>query len=341
MSALRGRRLQLILFAVGTALFVYLVRSIGLRQLWENARTTGWMIVPILLLYGLVFVCNAAALRLVLRTEPRRPGFARTWAIVASGSAMNFVTPLANVGGEPYRIAALAPWVGGLRAAGAVVVHTMLRYLSFFLVWLTALALGLVLLPQTPVTVALILGGMVAVGALTGLLLAAYRRGLLEALLDRLHRVPGLRRVARRLEPRRAGLAAADRQITEFYHQRPGHFVQALLLEYASRCLFMLELCLIGLSVGVPISYPKAFVIGGLEALVTNLLFFIPYEVGTRESAMLLLFRQLGYPSGLGLYAALVSRVRDMFWIGAGLALIWASGRGRAGVAEPQGGTPL
>ncbi|PYP41593.1 MAG: hypothetical protein DMD43_05935, partial [Gemmatimonadetes bacterium] len=136
MSILRGRRLQLSLFAVGTALFGYVIATIGVGQLWDNARATGWMIVPILLLYGLVFACNAGALRLVLREEPGRPGFARTWAIVAAGSAMNFVTPLANVGGEPYRIAALAPWVGGLRAAGAVVLHTMLRYLSFFLVWL-------------------------------------------------------------------------------------------------------------------------------------------------------------------------------------------------------------
>src|SRR5690349_5002649 len=157
MNDSRGRRLHLIVFVVGATLFVYLVRTIGIRQLWDNARATGWMIVPIFLLYGLVFVCNAAALRLVLSAEPRRPGFARTWAIVAAGSAMNFVTPLANVGGEPYRIAALAPWVGGLRAAGAVVVHTMLRYLSFFLVWITAMVLGLVFLPHTAIVRALLI----------------------------------------------------------------------------------------------------------------------------------------------------------------------------------------
>src|ERR1051325_6257335 len=222
MRDFRSRRLQLSLFLVGTVLFGYLITTIGIGQLWDNARATGWMIVPILLLYGLVFACNAGALRIVLREEPGRPGFVRTWAIVAAGSAMNFVTPLANVGGEPYRIAALAPWVGGRRAAGAVVLHTMLRYLSFFLVWLTALVLGLVLLPHRPAVVGLLVAGIAGVGVLAGLLLAAYRWGLLEALLDWLHRVPGLARVARRLEPRRPDLAAADRQITAFYRRRPG-----------------------------------------------------------------------------------------------------------------------
>src|ERR1041385_6979332 len=193
MRDFRSRRLQLILFVVGTALFGYLISTIGIGQLWDNARATGWMIIPILLLYGVVFVCNAGALRLVLHKEPGRPGVAppsgrggpgcaRTWAMGAAGWAMTFVPPLANVGGEPYRIAALAPWVGGLRAAGAVVLHTMLRYLSFFLVWLTALVLGLVYLPHRPAVVALLLAGIVGVGALAGLLLAGARRGLLEAL---------------------------------------------------------------------------------------------------------------------------------------------------------------
>jgi hypothetical protein len=86
----------------------------------------------------------------------------------------------------------------------------------------------------------------------------------------------------------------------------------------------------------VPIAYPKAFVIGGLEALITNVLFFVPYEVGTRESATLLLFRLLGYAPGLGLFAALVSRLRDVLWIGAGLALGWVSGRAGPAVAGPQ-----
>src|ERR1043166_1595536 len=335
-----SRRTRLLLFAVGSVLFGYLVARIGIGELRADARATGWWIVPIVLLYGVVFGCNTRALQLILRDEPGRPGFAETWAIVVAGSALNFVTPLFNAGGEPYRVAALTPRLGGQRAAGAIVLHTMLRALSFLLVWLTALALGLALLPHTPATITLMAGGILGLGALVVLLLAGHRRGLLQGLLDRLHRVPGLGRLARKVEARRPALAAADRQITDFYHRHPGRFAQALGWEYAGRCLFMLEFVLIGLSVGTRIGYPDAFVIGGLEALITNVVFFVPFEVGTRESATLLLVRQLGYAPAFGLYAALVSRVRDLLWIGAGLVLIWANGRGRAGARQPEGGTP-
>ena len=67
---------------------------------------------------------------------------------------------------------------------------------------------------------------------------------------------------------------------------------------------------------------------------MSNLLFFVPFELGTRESATFILFRQLGYQPSLGLYAALVGRIRDLVWIAVGLVLVWARGRVRS-AAEP------
>lgn len=335
-----SRGTRLVFGGLGTAVFVSLVAHTGVGRLRADALATGWMIVPIVLLYGLVHACSAGALRLILQDEPRRPGFARIWAIVVAGTAINFITPIVNAGGEPYKIAELAPDVGTARAAGAVVLHAILRLLGFLLVWLTALFLGLVLLPRTPATLGLLAGGVAAVGALIALLLLGQRRRPLERLLDLLHRVPGLRRLAGRLEPRRPALAETDTRIADFHERHPRRFMQAVGLEYAGRCLFMLEFCLIGLSIGVRVGYLDAFVVGGLEALVTNLLFFVPFELGTRESATWLLFRQLGYGGGIGLYAALVSRLRDFLWIGAGLLLIWAGHRRRPATRPAEGSTP-
>jgi len=52
-------------------------------------------------------------------------------------------------------------------------------------------------------------------------------------------------------------------------------------------------------------------------------LFFVPFELGAREGAFYLLFGLFGLDPQLGLYASIVSRVRDIVWIGAGLLLIW------------------
>jgi Lysylphosphatidylglycerol synthase TM region len=321
------RKLQLVLFVVGAAVFAYLVARIGVGKLRADALHTGWMFVPILLVYGAVYTCNAGAWWLTMADEARRPPFWRAWAITVSSFALNFMTPLVNVGGEPFKIAAVAPWLGLRRAAGSAVLYQMLHTFGMLLSFLTATVLGLVFLPHTPALLALLGVALVVLTVLTWLLFTGHRRGGLEQALDLLHRVPLLDRLARRLEPKRATLAAMDEQITRCYHANPRRFFQALALEYVSRCLFMVEYLLIALSVGVDLGYAKAYVVGGLSQLVQNVIFVVPFEVGTKEGSLYLLFQLLGLDPALGVYTAIVSRLRDLAWIGVGLGLVWLSGR--------------
>ncbi|HZC79812.1 MAG TPA: lysylphosphatidylglycerol synthase domain-containing protein, partial [Ktedonobacterales bacterium] len=158
--------------------------------------------------------------------------------------------------------------------------------------------------------------------------LTAHRHGMLARLLSALHRVPWCGRLARALEPRRALLVQMDDQIAQFYHQHPGRFARALALEYLSRCFYMGEYYLIALSIGLPIGYWKAYLIGGLASLAQNVLFVVPFEVGTKEGVLYLLFQLLGLDPRLGVYTAIVTRLRDLAWIGAGLLLVWSASRG-------------
>lgn len=332
-----SRKLQLLLFVVGAAVFAYLLARSGARQLLADAAQTGWMFAPIVLLYGVVCACNAGAWLLIMAGEPTAPSFWRTWAITVSSFSLNFMTPLVNVGGEPFKIAAVAPWIGLRRAAGSALLFQMLHTFGLLLSFLTAALLGLIFLPRTPAIVTTLAVTVVVLTALILLLLTGHRRGGLERTLDLLHRAPLVRGLARWLEPKRPTLASLDTQITQFYHASPRRFFQALALEYVSRCLFMVEYLLIALSVGLDIGYGRAYVIGGLTQLVQNVLFVVPFELGTKEGSLYLLFQLLGLDPALGVYTAIVSRVRDLVWIGAGLGLIWLSGRrpSPAGAAAP------
>src|SRR5437899_5102794 len=126
------------------------------------------------------------------------------------------------------------------------------------------------LLPRNPALLASLALAFVVLAGLVLLLLTGHRRGGLERLLDLLHRIPLVDRVARRLEPKRATIAQMDEQITEFYHRRPRRFVQALALEYLSRSIFMIEYMLIALGVGLHMTFAQAYVIGGLSSLIQN-----------------------------------------------------------------------
>ena len=322
-----SRRVQLLLFVAGSAVFTYLVARIGVDHLLSDGARTGWLFVPIFLLYGVVYLCNAWAWWLIMADEPSHPPFWRSYSILVAGFSLNFMTPMVNVGGEPFKMAAVAPWLGLRRAAGAVVIYQMLHTLGMLLSYVTAVALGFALLPRTPAILASMTLALVVLAALVLLLLTGHRHGGLERLLDLLHRIPLLARVARRLEPRRATLAEMDAQITDFYHRRPRRLFQALLLEYLSRSIFMFEYVLIALGVGLNMTFAQAYVIGGLTSLVQNVIFVVPFEVGTKEGSLYLVFQLLGLDPALGVYTAIVSRLRDLAWIGGGLGLVWLSGR--------------
>lgn len=318
---------MLLFFLAGTAVFGVLVTRVGVGTLVADARRTGRVFPVILAAYGLVYLCNAAAWRLVLQNGSRGVSLPRAYALTTSGFALNFLTPVLNFGGEPFRVGATAGAVGIRHAAGSVLIHNVLRALSFLLGWFTSFGLALVLLPFRPGRFALLAVAMTAVGAVTVALLAGHRRALLRRLLDLLQRVPVLTSLGRRLERQRAALIEIDAQVSAFSRSTPRRFWQALGLEYLSRWALALEYFLILLGLGQRVTYLQAFVITGLESLITTVLFFFPYEIGTKEGGLYVLFRAFGIPGSLGVYAALVSRARDLAWIALGLLLV-GTGRG-------------
>ena len=330
-----NRKLQLLFFACGGAIFAFFVARIGLPAILGNARQTGWMFLPLLLLTAVVYLFHTGASWLILADEPTRPPFWRLYAITVSGFSINFITPMVNLGGEPYKAAALSSWLGGRRAAGFVVLYQMLHSLGMVLTSLTALLLALLLLPPDPALRAAIALAGAGLLLLMVVLFWAHRHGGLTRLLDLLHRLPVLDRVARRGEPIRSTLVLMDEQITRFYHDDRRRFLLALALDYLGRCLLMSEYFLILLSVGVDVGLPRAFTIGALASLAGNALFVLPYELGAKEGSLYFLFPLIGVDPALGIYAALVSRVRDLAGIAAGLGLIWGGGAGRHRRAAP------
>ncbi|HET7791009.1 MAG TPA: lysylphosphatidylglycerol synthase transmembrane domain-containing protein [Gemmatimonadales bacterium] len=333
-----SRKAQLALFLLGGSAFAYILSRIGFTSLLASARATWWVLIPLVAIGGVVYLCNSAATWLVLADEPSRPPFGRVYALTVSGFSLNFLTPMVNLGGEPYKAAGFAPWLGGRRAAGVVIVYQMLHTLGMILTFLAGIALALLLVPSDPRLAWSLTALFVALVAAFALLLWVHREGGLERLLDFLHRVPGLSRVARLVEPRRESLALLDEQIRRFYRAHRARFALAVLLEFLGRGLLLLEYYFVLLSLSIDVGLARGFMIGALASLASNVLFFLPYELGAKEGSLYVLFRMVGLRPALGVYAALIARLRDLAWIGIGLLLIWAAGRrapAPAGAGEP------
>ena len=320
-----SRKLQLAVFLAGLAIFAFLVHQAGVPGLIHSLKAARWALLPAVLAWGCVYACNTVAWRQLIDDNNGEPGIPwwRAYAITVSSFALNYITPMISLGGEPFRVAAAADYLGGPRAAGSVVSFRIVHTLGQLLFWLTAVPIAYVVVPKSArMTIALIVLCLVLLG-ITIVLLGLFRDGFVERALDVLYRLPLLRRLARRLEPRRAALVAIDDRMCELYRHHRRRLFTAIAAEYIGRAIAMLEYFFIARALGLDVDYGTAFAIGAFSQLVSNMTFFIPFDVGTKEGGLFLIFKALHLPSEMGVDTAIVSRLREMIWIAVGLSLMW------------------
>ena len=335
--AFMGRKLRWLVFALGLVVLALLVAHVGVQTIVSDAARVGRFIVLIVLVYLPVYALNALAWRMTMASTGarQRPSYRRTLGLLISGFSLNYLTPVLALGGEPFRIASIAPWLGRRRAVASVASYFLLHALANVLIWLTALFVALAVAPwPTAIRIAV---GVLTLGLLgaVAIVFRGLRRGVFEDLLDVGNRIPLVRRLVGRANHRRAALARIDAHMAAFYAASPPRFFAALALEYVARAISMAEFWLIFLGLGVKAGYLDAFVMGALTSLIMNVVFFVPLEVGTKEGALFVLAGALGLPFGTGVTTSLISRVREIIWAGVGVALVPLVGVRRAREHRP------
>ena len=339
------RRLQLLIFLVGVAFLTWLIVRTGPERLLRDLVRTGWSFVPVVLVWGGVYLSNTVAWLTVLGGTKESaaeheghstPGatipFGRAFAITVSAFSLNYITPFVSLGGEPFRGAAAARWVGAQRAAASVVGFRILHTLGQFLFWASTIVVAWFVLPPTRTIRVILLAAAAVLLPASVAALALLRARALERMLNLFGRTrllgPLGPRLAARLEPRRAALAGVDAQLAAL-GRRPGRLALALAAEVGGRFLSAAEFYFIAHAIGLPFGFAESVVTASALQVAVNVLFFVPFEAGTREGGLYAVARLLELPAGVGVYAALVTRVREVVWIAIGLGLIWAAG-GRA-----------
>ena len=322
-------KIRNILFIIGLAAVIIMLVTfdVSWSMLWQSLATTGYWLIVIMALWVVLYMMNTLTWRIILlESGPCPISFLRLLKLTISGFALNYATPVGLLGGEPYRIMELTPYVGVQRATSSVVLFAMMHIFSHFWYWVTAIVLWLIFMPLDPLMASVL--GLSAIFCAAGiyLFLKGYRNGMMVRAIRWAGHIPGLRGWAGRFATSHADdLHKIDAQIAELHAQSRRSFYTSLLLEYIGRIMQSLEIFFILLLLGVSdgwISFVHSLLILAFTSLFANLLFFIPLQLGGREGGFAMSTAQIGLTGGTGLFISIIIRVRELFFTTLGILLI-------------------
>lgn len=331
----KKKRYPVFFFIIGVLGVVLMLFKTDLNSIdWSSILSTIYIWLPTLIaLWAVIYVLHCAAYASIMGDSRKKIPFYHLVKIVISGFAINHVTPVGMVGGEPYRIMELKPYIGTEKATAATLTFTIMHTFSHLMFWLTGAVVFLCLyffsVGAFPAIVAMIIAALGIVLCL--MFLKSGKNGLALPALTLLSRIPLLGNVfARLIESKREQLSNIDREMGAF-RVRKKDFIVTTLIEYITRLLEPVEFYIIFRLLGVDISYFACVVALACASLLGNLLFFVPMQVGSREAGLALALSWTGVASPFGVTASLLARLREIFYIALGVIAMLIKGSSNPG----------
>lgn len=309
------------IFAIVVMLFTF---DMDYEELWQNLRKAGIWFPAVILLWVFIYCLNAWSWFIIIRDgKHAKIPFWKVYKLTISGFALNYATPVGLMGGEPYRIMELTPYVGASKATSSVILYVMMHIFSHFCFWLASAILYVLVEPMNW-GMGIVLSVVVAACLLAiYFFVKGYRNGMAVRSLRILGHVPFVKKWAQRFAvEKKESLERVDAQIAELHRQRKTTFYASLGLEFAARVVGCLEVYFILNILTSDVSFLACILIMAFTSLFANLFFFSPMQLGAREGGFALATGGLAIPSAFGIYTGLITRIRELIWIVIGVLLM-------------------
>lgn len=317
----------------GLVVLGLMVCQLDFKEVWEGIQRAGYWFLAVVLLWAVLYIFNTGAWWIIIKSgeeddkneEKEEKTFSFLWLykITVSGFALNYATPGGLMGGEPYRIMSLSPYISTERATSSVLLYVMTHIFSHFWFWLLSCVLYVITQPMNiPMGILL---ACVAAFCLTAIwfFLKGYKKGIAVSGMRILSHIPFVKKWAKRFfENHAEQLHTIDQQIAALHGQNPRTFFCAVGLELTCRVVSALEIFFILLVIMPSANYLQCILILAFTSLFANMLFFIPLQLGGREGGFLLSAKGLAIGAREGIFVALLVRLREIIWTAIGLLLI-------------------
>jgi len=297
--------------------------QVGLIELRMSVQALGLWLVPFLLLDSVSLWLHTVGWWACFRPGQHGLHLWQLGLLRLAGSAVNWVTPLASIGGEVAKVLLLESTMPRAQAAASVVIDKA----SFLLAQISYLVLGMLcLIKYLPLPdvwwwrISLSLG-LVSLGLIG--FVVCQRYGLLSHGIRRLSDLGIAQARLQRLSQR---LAPFDAQLRGYYVAYPWRFVGSLALHILAfafdgvQTYVLLSLLLGDRAPGLAQALMVAITVTALD----QMFFFVTANLGTLEASRFMVLSALGIAQVYGLAFGLVARIHSLVWNGLGLlAYTW------------------
>lgn len=312
------RWLSFVWLALGAALLVGLFNDLDARAVAAALGDVGWrsaLLFPVALSW---MIPNTIAWSLSFK-PPGAPFLALFEARIA-GESLNDLLPSSNLGGEPVKAWLLRPHVTFAEALSSVTVAKTTQTIAIFLFLAMGLG-GASLWADLPQEVVVAAAGVLSLlGGGSAVLLFGSASGLLGRLARTVHARFGRREAVASAAQR---ISQVDSVLADYFAAHKKRFAASTAWHLFGLMGGALELYCIGRLLDLPLS-PLGAV---LMEVVTTLFgvggFMIPGAIGAFEFGHVVSASMLGLPAASGMSMSLIRRLREVFWLLAGLGILW------------------
>jgi uncharacterized protein (TIRG00374 family) len=319
------KAIRFLLLAGGLGLAAYIVHA-NAGAIREALGRVGWGFALYVLASSLIYLCDGAAWHFTFVKGQPPVGFLKLFSIRMAGEALNKVTPLASMGGEPLKALLLTRTGSNLRDAAASVAISKncitLAQIGFIFV---AVAMALPLFPAKTgliLSFAIFPGIIFAAMIVTAILDVSLRRRQ-KLLLEQKEEAPVSDPNAKKtLKQEMIDMWA---QCADFYWENPRASAIAFVLFFLGWAGGAVETWVGARLLGLELSAYQAVVVEGLLVGINMATFFVPANAGAQEGGRAFLAPLMGLTTPGGVALAVLRRCRDVVWIGYGLLYLFAT----------------
>lgn len=311
------KKILRISLVIGFLLFLLLFYKIGPRQIWENVKNLTWQKFLILsFLRFFYYILRTINWKIVFEKYERKVSFFHLFAARIAGDSISYITPSAQIGGEPVR-AMMVNSSNKEKIFASVIVDKTIEILTIIFFIIIGVAIAVTQIPM-PRQHKFLFIGFVLAAILFGLfLLSKQKQGFFIWIINALEKIK-----FKFIEKNISKIKEIDNYISDFYRNNRKKFFIVFILYSLVFLFWTTEIYLALLFIDAEgANFLKSFLILTLGSLVI-LLPTIPGSLGIYEITYVAIFILLGIGADVGMTLTMIRRILVLIWVGVGLLVI-------------------